>query len=332
MQNTWLVNFKFNTNEINLQFLEFYYFYNYLLKKFNIFIYYKYKYFLFKFCKKNKFFFSVLNTNTSLTVFNNKLTSKYLSFKINYQILNLTEQLSQDNIIVKNYFSDKKYKYIRLKLFNLFFLFNYSLFNNHAGYHYEFKLFFVQNIKKKIAIISLNKFLTRWNDACDLLFNVFFYNFKPLIFSSPFFKNETLALNWSYNHFEINLWKYYFPFFIFRLNSYNNKTDFFFSRLSIYNINFFLITDCFYHFKNLHYLKKKKYYTIGLIDASMDPWVVTYPIISFFENFLIQSFFFKLLILVQKQIFMIKFLQFKNIWFNFLTVKTNFYLYNKPIK
>jgi hypothetical protein len=129
-------------------------------------------------------------------------------------------------------------------------------------------------------------------------------------------------LNWNYNIFEINLWKYYFPFFIFKLNNYNKKTDFFFNKLNSLGINFFLITDCFYHFKNLHYIKKKNLYSIGLINLELNPWLVDYPILNFFESFLTQLFFFKLLIFIERRVIFFKHNLFKNLWYVFLIKKT----------
>ncbi len=166
--------------------------------------------------------------------------------------------------------------------------------------------------------------MLRWIESYNLIFNIFYYNFNPLFFGTVLFKNEILALNWNYNYFDINLWKYYFPFFIFKLNNYNKKTDFFFEKLNTYNINFFFISDCQYHYKNLHYLKKKNQYTLGLINFNINPWLVSYPILSFFENFLIQSFFFKFIIYIQKKTLLEQYCFFKKIWINFLVSKNNF--------
>ena len=135
------------------------------------------------------------------------------------------------------------------------------------------------------------------------------------------FKNEILALNWNYNYFDINLWKYYFPFFIFKLNNYNKKTDFFFNKLNDFGVNFIFLTDCHYHYKNNHYLKKKNFYTIGLVNINLDPWIVNYPLISFFENFLVQSFFFKFITYISKRVMFTQYHYFKKIWLNFLISK-----------
>jgi hypothetical protein len=178
-------------------------------------------------------------------------------------------------------------------------------------------MFSIHNYNNKLIIFDSSKFLLRWKELYDLIFNIFFYKFNPLVFSSVFFKNETLALNWNYNSFEINLWKYYFPFFIFKLNNYNRKASFFFEKIKNSNINFFFVTDCSYHYKNLYYLKKNNCYTIGLINIFLNPWLVSFPVIALFENFLIQFFFLKLIIFIQKNCLFLQYTFFKKTWINY---------------
>lgn len=188
------------------------------------------------------------------------------------------------------------------------------MFNSKFKAHSDFKFYSIVGNKNKIIIINSAKFLARWKTSYDLLFNIFYYNLNPLLFSSPSFKKQTLALNWNYNNWSVDLWKYYAPFFVFQPNRYDKKINFFFSKLKTLNANFFIVTDCFYHYKNLFYFKKNDYYTVGLINVNNNPWLVSYPIISFFDNFLIQLFFFKLIIYIQKQVFFVKYIYLKRVW------------------
>lgn len=222
-------------------------------------------------------------------------------------------QLVFTNKIIFN----SKNTFINDKLINLYFLFNYSLFNSNFGTNSTLKLFSIHNYNNKLILFDSSKFLLRWKELYDLIFNIFFYKFNPLVFSSIFFKNETLALNWNYNFFEINLWKYYFPFFIFKLNNYNRKASFFFEKIKNNNISFFFVTDCSYHYKNLYYLKKNNCYTVGLINVFLNPWLVSFPIITLFENFLVQLFFLKLIIFIQKNCLFLQYVFFKQKWTNY---------------
>ena len=294
----------------------------------NVFEVYYFFYFLLKFYNLNLVKINYLNllllkkiNKNYLNTLSYKNINKYLSIKISFRFNNLNEIKALDNFSVKKFFFLRKNTNINYSLFNLFFLFNYSMFNSYFKAHHGINLFYVYSFSNKLILIDPVKFLTRWKESYDLLYNIFYYNFNPLIFSSSLFKNETLALNWNYNIFDINIWRYYFPFFIFKLSNFNKKTDFFFDKIASRGVNFFLITDCQYHYKNLHYISKKNFYSIGLVNINLDPWLVSYPIITFFENFLTQLFFFKLLIFIEKKVLLQKHLLFKNMWLNFLVKK-----------
>lgn len=295
------------------------YFYKFLIKFYNFLLYKNLNNFL--------YFYKIFNLTDQIKYifFYNKKLSSYLNTKINYKINNLNfKLLNNDKKISKNFFINKNNTNFNKKFFNLFFLFTYSMYNSYFKVNNVNTFFYLKNVKNKIIIIDLKKFSNRWNDAYNLIFNIFYYNFNALFFGTNLFKNETLALNWNYNYFDINLWKYYFPFFIFKLNNYNKKTDFFFDKLNNFNINFIFVTDCHYHYKNIHYLKKKSIYTLGLVNINLNPWLVDYPLISFFENFLIQSFFFKLIIYINKKVLFDNYKYFKKIWINFLFSKNYF--------
>jgi hypothetical protein len=243
---------------------------------------------------------------------------KYFNNDIIFKLNILDNQIFNDDIVSKNFFFYKKNTNNNYKIFNLFFLFNFSLFNSYFKVHHNFNLFYIYSYSNKLILIDPIKFFNRWKDSYDLIFNIFYHNYNPLIFSTNLFKNETLALNWNYNIFDINLWRYYFPFFTFKLFNFNRKTNYFFDKLNERGINFFLITDSHYHFKNLHYINKKKFYSIGLVNVNLNPWIVTYPILTFFENFLTQAFFFKLLVFIQRKVLVNKFIVFKNSWLSYL--------------
>ncbi len=294
----------------------------------NLFEVYYFFYFLLKFYNLNLIKINYLNlvllkkiNKTYLSNLTYRNINKYLNMRINFKFNNFNEIKILDNFSLKKFFFLKKNINTNYNLFNLFFLFNCSLFNSYFKPHHNINLFYVYSFSNKLILIDPVKFLIRWKDSYDLLYNIFYYNFNPLVFSSNLFKNETLALNWNYNIFDINLWRYYFPFFIFKLSNFNKKTDFFFDKIFSKGINFFLITDCQFHYKNLHYINKKNFYSIGLVNINLDPWLVTYPIISFFENFLTQLFFFKLLIFIEKKVLLQKHIFFKNLWLNFLIKK-----------
>jgi hypothetical protein len=320
MQFTWMTELKIKNANITL---EYYYYFNYLFFIFNKFSFYNYKFFIshvyWKITKILKFFLF----DFDLTFSENKKINYNLNLQINYKLDLQNDDILFKNNVVTKYLFKTKFSFFKTRLFNLFSLFNYLIINDSFDCHHKFRFFYFYGYTDNLLIIDVKKFLFRWNDALNLLFNIFFYNFNSLVFGSPRFKNETLALNWNYNNFDVNLWKYYFAFFIFKLNSYNTKTAFFFDKMASLDISFFLITDCLYHYKNIFYMRRKKYYSLGLVSSNVDPWIVTYPIVCFSENLLIQLFFFKLLILIQRQALLLKFNYFKVLWFKFLWINYN---------
>lgn len=218
-----------------------------------------------------------------------------------------------------NITTDKNNKIRKIKIyeqiFALFVLFSYSLSNEQFKPHPFSKLFLVQSYKKDLFIVDTKPFFSRWKDSFNLIFNIFYYKLNPIIFSSPYFKNEVLGLNWNYSQFDINLWRYYFPFLIFKINKYNPKILYYFHKLANSRVDFFIISDCSYHYKTTYYIKKKKLYSIGLVSISINPWLVTYPIIGFFDSYVTQFFFFKLLISEERKARYLRYTFFKKIWF-----------------
>lgn len=249
------------------------------------------------------------------------LNNKQINFFNNWNISLKLKYGEIAPIIYANKCGTTRQKFFNTQMFKLFFLFNYSVADTHFPAHHIYKLFHVQILQRDLIIIDAKKIFSRWRDGLELLYNAFYYDFHSLVFSSPFFKNETLAINWYTNAFEINLWRYYFPFFVFQLHKYNNKSGVFFEKLATLDINFFIVVDCFYQYKTLFYIKKKSYYSVGLISINVNPWIIAYPIIGFFENLTLQIFFFKLIIILQKRALFSRFMQKKQLWWQFLFTK-----------
>jgi hypothetical protein len=192
-----------------------YFFFN-IFSIFNIFIYstsFKSKLSLITFYKKLKYLLEKQIFNTSSNILISKNITNFIVFKKplkqgfinNYRIP--VAFVKPSKIILK---SDC---FIEWKLFSIFFFLNYSLFDYRFKTHANYKLFYLTDNTQPYLIIDTTKFLSRWKDSYYFLFNIFFYNCTPAVFGSFVFKKEILALNWHFNFFDINLWRYYFFFF-----------------------------------------------------------------------------------------------------------------------
>ena len=138
--------------------IELYYYYTFLLKINNNF------FFINKTTNANflflnlKFFFTLKNKFTF------KKINKYLNFNINYKFNTFNDFKNNDNKIINNTnisVLTKKNTKLTFNFFNLFFLFNCSLFNSTFKPHFNFKIFYIYNFSNKIILIDSSKFLIR---------------------------------------------------------------------------------------------------------------------------------------------------------------------------
>jgi hypothetical protein len=146
------------------------------------------------------------------------------------------------------------------------------------------------NFKKNILVVNVNQLQRIWNNGFNFLFNFFYFSLNFLLFGSFFFKNEILSYNWNNSILTQTNWKYSYSFFIYKTNKFNDKNDFFFTKLVDCGIDFFLVVDTFFHFKNLFYFKKNNIYTFGLTAFNLNPWLVDYPFPILNSNLIIQYF------------------------------------------
>lgn len=319
MKNTWMLTTINKYNYLNNFFFSLSFFFIFFLKNMfflKFFLKLKKKILQFLDFKKNY----ERNIHGPLTYFFNQTLESSINEKLRFNDFKAAF-IKPENPVSNFYFLKNKNETLFYKLLNFFFLFSFSMYKSAFKKTSFFNFFFVNNYNSKLTIVNVNKFIDRWLDSYNLLFNVFYYNFHPLVYASPLFKNETLSLNWFYNNWDVNLWRYYFSFFVFKVNKFTKKINFFYEKLKETRDNFFIVTDCLYHFKNLYYFRKTLSYTIGLVNVSQNPWIVSYPILTFADNYLNQLFFFKLIFYLSKQALKFKFFFFKKIWINHYFLK-----------
>lgn len=247
-----------------------------------------------------------------LSNFNDKNLLKFFNFKINKDFNSITSEGTHSTPAA--FYLKKKTSSLFYRFLDFFFLFNYNLNNSKFKINHFFKLLYINDFKHNSISINVTKIFAKWNDFYNFLFNIFYYNYNILLFGSYLFKNEISALNWINFNLEMNAWRYCFPFFTLKTNIFNKKIDFFFNKLKSSNFDFFLITDSHYHFKNLYFFKKYKFFTIALNDLNLNPNLFNYSIPVISSNNLVQFFFLKFTILIQKNVRLFKYNFFKKIW------------------
>lgn len=204
------------------------------------------------------------------------------------------------------------------KIFNLLFLFNYFTLKTEVKLNAEYKMLFLR-LSNGFSWINNNQFLNLWLNGFSFIYNVLYYNLNPLIFGSPVFRKEVLAFNWKTNSHDIQFWKISFLYFIFKTNKYDNRIIFFYKQLRARKINFILMTDCFYHYKNLYYFKKLNFYTLGLATSSLNPWLLSYSLPNLSNTFFTQFFFFKIIMQISRFAVKTRFDFYQKLWNNLLS-------------
>ena len=315
LKNTWLVKCSSHTIKLTQEL----YFFCISLSNY---------FFDFFFLKKNLFStLFVKNLSLFFFCFNNSLKRESAD-KLSFYYQNPDNlKFIRTSVFFKgvNLFNEKfepkkfnNYKPLKRKWFtyftNVFFLYNISFESEKFVCHHTFRAFSVYNISGNFVILSFRSFVLKWTDGYSLLFNFYYYNLCPLIFGTPVFKKEILALNWKTNLIDSYTWKHSFPFFIFKLNNFNQKIDFFLQKLEAYNANLFLVTDCTYHYKLINYFSRNYFFTLGLTSANLDPWLVSYSLPILSDNYFLQLFFLKLIILIQKFVFLQQYSNRKSLW------------------
>lgn len=284
------------------------YFYNFLLKYIELFFITK-NFFLYKNFYKSLSILKYLKTHpSSLFLFlrndsNNRTTKEKNFFKIEMQYMPETTSLKLSNNFIKN--NNLKFCFKNLNPLKNFFFFNFlftfSSLTSFFNYNHNHQFFFMKDFKKNLIITDTVKFLNRWKNGYNFIFNIYYYSLVSLLFGSFEFKNEILAINWHHSKFDLNFWKYSFIFFIFKTNRFSLKINHFFNKLSMSDINFFFVSNVFYHYKNIHYMTKFKFFSIGPVNSNLSPWLLSYSLPSFSTNLIIEYFFLKFLILTEKR-------------------------------
>nr|ASY95721.1 ribosomal protein S2 [Paraurostyla sp.] len=315
MNSSWLLKKSSNNFYHLLQNLIFFF----LLQKFNFFFFNNFANNFFFFLKKNFNFFknNFFNNNFFNNIFDKNFNNKWhLEYNNIFNDKNSHSFSLQKNYTnYNNFFLKNKIKHFSLIYLLMFF--NVKSTTSDAKPAHYINMFYLFYKKGNIYVINVPRFISRLNDSISLCSSIFFYDCSLLIFSNALCKNLTLSLNWNFNNWDIKIWKYYFPFFVYKFKKNSPFVDFFFSNLRDLNFETFVLTDVLNHYKNLLYFSKHYYFTIGLTPSTVNPFIVSYPILIFHTSYQIQLFFLKLLNYLNNQNLLYKFLFFKKIWINF---------------
>lgn len=159
--------------------------------------------------------------------------------------------------------------------------------------HAEYKLMFLVAMDRGgfYNTIAVSRFYVRWSGGVHLLSNLSFFNASVYAFTSKVFVEEALTFNWNLSYMNFKLFKYAHQLFYFRDNPYGNDTRLAYRFLEQWGVDIALVTDVKSHEKNIFYLTRFSYYTIGLAPANYNPWLLSFPIPLLGDSILGQYYF-----------------------------------------
>lgn len=202
-----------------------------------------------------------------------------------------------------------------LGLFKSFLKVNSSLGASGFIPHASQRSIFIKYYKKGVAISSIPRLYASWTNAYNLMFNIFFYKIEILTFGNPFFKNEVLALNWSSKELLGTFWRFIKPFLIYQSVKINDYGDFTFRNLNNMGYYISLILDVTYHKKTIYYLRKSKFYTVGVVPSNCDIKSVDAALPVVDDTIQSQLFFIRLTVIIKKNVKTYCFKELRNVWF-----------------
>lgn len=144
--------------------------------------------------------------------------------------------------------------------------------------HSTFRKFYIYNKQNNVGVWNLRRLFLCWQRILFLLYHLFYFDLKYLVFTSSYFRYESLALNYQVIKRIQSIWRYATPFIFFINNKTKTENAVYFNLLKRLNAHVFFIIDPIYHKGTLHYCSKHKFITIGPVAISADFYTLDYAI------------------------------------------------------
>jgi len=199
-----------------------------------------------------------------------------------------------------------------------YWLLQQSRFNPKYTTHAHFKLMFLVCVDRKgfYNIIAISKFYQRWVTASTLIMNLSFFESSLYAFTHKAFIEESMAFNWQNNFMDYRLFKYASQLFYLKDSSYGNETRLIYLEEGGFPVDAAIVSDVKAHERNLFYLQRSNFFTIGLVPANYDPWVFSFPVPLLSESLLGQYYFLGSLVRLSNLAQSSRFEFFYKSWFN----------------
>ena len=259
---------------------------------------------------------TVLTSNELRVVANSSPTSSSLRFTYVYSTLKSTGILIQTTslnpwttpntplrlkLFKKNpstyFFSQKVVSAAFLKkTFTVFIRLNFFLSTTEFKTYSGAKQTYFSTSPQGLTLSSLGIAFRFWHTFYIFLSNIHYFKLPLLYFTNSLFRQEALALNWTYFLRFKFLWKYTQQFFYFLDNKISHRATQVFLSLRKLSFNIAFVSDVQYHKNTLYYLSRSGFYILGIVPSTNKFFFLNFIIPSASNNFVSQFFFLRLLI------------------------------------
>lgn len=157
--------------------------------------------------------------------------------------------------------------------------------------------FFYQESASKNAtrILSMKQHYLRWVYTHNLLYHFFYFNYRMKLWAERYFYKETLVGNWHTYKTTISAHRHLQPVANWKDFKYGRINRFKFNLKTVFNTDAIFVTNPYAFVKSLFHVKRLSVYTIGIVPASRDPLIVSYPITFLSDTAVCRLFFLRYL-------------------------------------
>ena len=135
-----------------------------------------------------------------------------------------------------------------------------------------------------------------------LVYSIIYYNIPKLIFTNNIFREEACSINWESLPKSTFIFKYNYHSIFFKPSKLDDKLPLLFRLFKQSGISSAFIVDSLYHSKNVYYLHRFNFYTIGLVEGNKPKYTLNTALPSLGDSIVGQLFFIRSLLLIRRLI------------------------------
>lgn len=262
------------------------------------------------------YYLNFYTTLSDLTLSNSlKLNLRHHLLKPQLRTQGTHLRLAQGSLGRQSYKKNKECS--DLGLFKVFVNLSLSSYAKYTRPHPAFNIMFMDCSGHGSITLNLKRCFMRWNGTHALLYSLFYYTNRLIVFGHKLFRTDIIALNAASGVPLQTFFKYSAPFFYLQNSTYGEIIANIIRGLRAFKVETAFISDLTSHDKTSIGLRRSNVYTIGIVAFSSNPWVLAYPIPVHSNGLFTQYYFIKYLYHIQQQASAARFRKVRTFWDRF---------------